>query len=73
MHRPLQMTEAQWQGIYDFFAYPGNSRPTTDIDLNPERIVTFYGDVNSINTITRFAPLTQRWHARFALRLTLPS
>jgi len=55
----VHMTEEQWRGIYDFFTYPGNSRPTTDIDLNPERIVTFYGDVNSINTITRFAPLKQ--------------
>merc|ERR1719331_3592035 len=40
----VHMTEEQWQGIYDFFGYPGNARPTQDVELFPEeRIVTYWG------------------------------
>merc|ERR1712013_361135 len=44
----VHMTQEQWQAIYDFFGYPGNARPTQDVDLNPQRVVTYYGHENSL-------------------------
>lgn len=42
----VHMTEEQWQGIYRLFGYPGNARPTQDVERYSHRIVTYYGGKN---------------------------
>jgi len=57
----VHMTEEQWQGIYRFFGYPGNARPTQDVERYSHRTVTYYGGKTSSDVPKSVTSLGVDW------------